>query len=92
MDEKEGKRRPVGALGAFVKEVVPGGPAAAAGFLPGDQIVAFSGGSGFRDPDEVARRIASLAPGTVVEVMVTRARTRRIQWLKATIGEQPAAP
>jgi S1-C subfamily serine protease len=90
--EKEAKQRQLGTLGAIVKEVVPGGPAAAAGFLPGDQIVTLSGRTAFEDRDEVVRTIASLAPGTAVEVMVTRAKTNRILWLKATVGERPAAP
>lgn len=87
--EREAGRRLVGALGALVTEVTPGGPAATAGFRPGDQIVALSGGSAFRDGGEIVRTIASLSPGTVVQVMVTRSKTKRIEWLTATIGERP---
>ncbi|MFN8092332.1 MAG: PDZ domain-containing protein [Vicinamibacteria bacterium] len=87
--EREAGRRLVGAVGALVTEVTPGGPAATAGFRPGDQIVALSGGSAFRDGGEIVRTIASLSPGTVVQVMVTRSKTKRIEWLTATIGERP---
>lgn len=91
VSEKEAGRRLVGRLGALVKEVTPGGPAAKAGFLAGDQIVALSGGSAFHDGDEIVRTIASLSPGTIVQVMVTRSKTKRIHWLTATIGERPGS-
>jgi S1-C subfamily serine protease len=90
--EQEGKKRLLGALGAIVTEIAAGGPAATAGFLPGDQIVAIAGRAAFEGPDDAFRAFASLAPGTVVDVMVTRSKGRRIHWVKATIGERPPDP
>ena len=87
--EEEGRRLMLGQAGALVTAVEPGSPAAVAGFLPGDQLAALSGRSGFQDATEAARTIASLAPGTVVSLLVNRPKPKRLHWLNATIGERP---
>ena len=79
----------LGQAGALVTAVEPGSPAAVAGFLPGDQLAALSGRSGFQDATEAARTIASLAPGTVVRLLANRPKPKRLHWLNATIGERP---
>lgn len=90
--EQEGKKRLLKARGAIVTEVMAGGPAAVAGILPGDQIVLIERLAVFEGPDDLVRTIASLAPGTVVNVMVTRSKGQRVHWVKATVGERPPTP
>jgi S1-C subfamily serine protease len=92
IDEQEARRLKLGRTGALVTAVDPGSPAAHAGFLPGDQLVTVSGRNAFADSADAVRTIAGLAPGTAVDLLVTRPKTKRLHWLKATVGERPATP
>ena len=60
-----------GATRVVVLGVVRGGPAAAAGIRPGDQILSF-GGAKVRDHLDLARRIQEHVPGDSVPVVLAR--------------------
>src|SRR5579862_4582332 len=62
--------------GAIVAEVVPGGPAAKAGFVQGDVIVALNGRS-VEDSRDLTRHIASLPAGASAHFTVMRAGQKR---------------
>jgi serine protease Do len=70
--------------GAWVKALVPGGPAERAGIAPDDVIVAFDGKS-ISDPNEL-RWMASIA-GVHKVAMVRVARGERVFELRVTLGE-----
>jgi len=70
--------------GAWVKSVLPGGPADKAGLAPDDVIVAFEGKS-ISDPNEL-RWLASIAGVSKVAV-VQVARGERVFDIKVTLGE-----
>jgi len=71
-------------VGVGVVDVVPGGPAAAAGIQPGDVIVAIDG-TKTPSADALGAVLAELKPGQVVTVTVERGG--RQQDLKVTLGE-----
>jgi serine protease Do len=70
--------------GAWVKEVVPGGPAERAGLAPDDVILAFDGKT-IADPNEL-RWLASIA-GVSKVVPLRVARGDRVFDLRVTLGE-----
>jgi len=70
--------------GAWVKSVIPGGPADRAGLSPDDVIVSFEG-KGISDPNEL-RWIASIA-GVSKVATVRVARGDRVFDLRVTLGE-----
>jgi serine protease Do len=72
--------------GAIVAEVVPGGPAAKAGFVQGDVIVALNGRS-VEDSRDLTRHIASLPAGASAHFTVMRAGQKRD--ITAAIGNRP---
>ena len=78
---KEGK-------GAMVAEIVPGGPAAKAGFEQGDIVTAING-QGVDDATDLTRRVASVPTGQVATFNVSR-QGKPLQ-IKATIGTRPDA-
>jgi serine protease Do len=59
------------AKGAIVASVSPGGPAAHAGFMPGDVVVALNG-KGIDDSRDLTRRIAALPAGASATFTVVR--------------------
>lgn len=72
--------------GALVAEVVPGGPAAKAGFEQGDIITAING-QAVDDSYDLTRRVASVPTGDVANFTVSR-QGKPLQ-LKATITVRP---
>jgi serine protease Do len=60
-----------GERGALVCDLAAGGPAAAAGVIAGDVLVAV-GASDVASPDDARRVLQSLAPGAVVELRLRR--------------------
>jgi serine protease Do len=72
--------------GAWVKTVIPGGPADRAGLAPDDVIVAFEGKS-IGNPNEL-RWLASIA-GVDKASLVRVARGPRVFDIKVTLGELP---
>lgn len=75
--------------GAWVKSLVPGGPADRAGLAPDDVILAFDGKS-ISDPNEL-RWLASIA-GVNKVVTLKIARLERVFELRVTLGELPLLP
>jgi serine protease Do len=75
--------------GAWVKLVVPGGPAERAGLAVDDVILSFDGKT-INDPNEL-RWLASIA-GVNKAVSLRVARGDRVFDLRLTLGELPAAP
>ena len=75
--------------GAWVKFVVPGGPAERAGIAPDDVIVAFDG-KPISDPNEL-RWLASIA-GVSKSASVRIARGERVFDLRVTLGELAEDP
>jgi serine protease Do len=69
--------------GAIVATVTPGGPAARAGFVPGDIVVALNG-KGVDDSRDLTRRIASLPAGAKASFTVIRSGSAKT--LTAQIG------
>ncbi|MBS0472378.1 MAG: DegQ family serine endoprotease [Proteobacteria bacterium] len=74
--------------GAIVAEVVPGGPAAKAGFQQGDVIVALNGNA-VDDSRDLTRHIASLPAGTTATFKVMR--NGQPMTISAKIGARPDA-
>jgi serine protease Do len=70
--------------GALVASVSRGGPAAKAGILPGDVIVAFNG-QPVKDNDQLPRLVTATKPGSTVPLKVIRAGQERT--LTLTVGE-----
>jgi S1-C subfamily serine protease len=73
-------------VGLIVVTVAPDGPAARAGVLLGDVLVAL-GGEPVRDLEDVQAQLGPGRIGTVVNAVVVRAGTRAE--LAITVGEQP---
>jgi S1-C subfamily serine protease len=71
-------------VGVGVVDVVPGGPAAAAGIQPGDLIVSVDGKK-TPSPEALGAVLAELKPGQTVTVTVQRGGAQ--QDLKVTLGE-----
>ncbi|HTP78016.1 MAG TPA: DegQ family serine endoprotease [Rhizomicrobium sp.] len=72
--------------GAIVAEVVPGGPAARAGFEQGDVITALNGRT-VEDSRDLTRHIAALPAGTKAAFSVTR--NGETKTITAQIGTRP---
>jgi Do/DeqQ family serine protease len=72
--------------GVLVADVMKDGPAAAAGFRPGDVIVEF-GGSPIKDVPDLQKRVAAIEPGRAAPVTVMR--EKKTVTLSVKIGEQP---
>jgi serine protease Do len=62
-------------IGALVESVLPGGPAARAGLVKGDLIVAFER-ERVEYPEQLARWVASSQPGTTIELVWVRDELR----------------
>ncbi|WP_406696436.1 trypsin-like peptidase domain-containing protein [Singulisphaera sp. Ch08] len=77
------------AKGAFVKSVLPGGPADKAGLLSGDVIVKLNG-KDVSDPDSLKRLTADLAVGVRIPIGVYR--DGKLKVVEVTIAEFPGAP
>ena len=69
--------------GAIVANVVPGGPAASAGFRQGDMIVAING-AGVDDSRDLTRRVAALQAGSNATFTIVRDGSK--QDLHAKVG------
>jgi serine protease Do len=74
------------AKGALVNDVTIPGPAAEAGLKNGDTILSVNG-TKINDSRDLARQIATFAPGTKVDVKVLRAQ--REQTIGVTLGSMP---
>ncbi len=72
--------------GAIVAEVVPGGPAASAGFQQGDVITALDGRT-VEDSRDLTRHIASLPAGATATFAVVRNGSQKT--ITAKIGSRP---
>jgi S1-C subfamily serine protease len=57
--------------GVYVREVLPGSPAAAAGILPGDLVIALNDGL-VRNIDDVHRGLTPVSPGETLTLRVVR--------------------
>jgi S1-C subfamily serine protease len=75
------------AQGAFVRNLVPGGPADDAGILPTDVIVAI-GGTPIRSGDDVTDAVDAHRPGETVPVEVLRDGKR--ERLRVALEQRPA--
>ena len=73
--------------GVLVADVMKGGPAEAAGLRPGDVVVELNR-TRVREVPDLQRRVAGVAPGERVRVVIVRDGAR--QPLTVTIGEMPA--
>jgi serine protease Do len=69
--------------GAIVASIVPGSPAAKAGFRPGDLVLALNGKS-IEDSRDLTRRVATLLAGS--KASFTLVRDGKDQTITATIG------
>jgi len=69
--------------GAIIASVVGGGPAAKAGFVPGDVVLAINGKS-VEDSRDLTRRVAALPAGIKAAFTVVRGGTQKT--ITATIG------
>ncbi len=74
--------------GVLIADVMKGGPADVAGLKPGDVVVEL-GGTKIREVPDLQRRVAALAPGERVRVVVVRDGARQTP-MTALIGEMPA--
>jgi serine protease Do len=70
--------------GALLRQITPGGPAAKAGFEPGDVIVEFNGRP-VKDSDALVDMVIATKPGTSVPVTVYRDKQRKT--LNVTVDE-----
>ena len=75
--------------GALVGDVTAGGPASKAGIKKGDVVVDVNG-KPVDDPDQLKLQIASIAPGTEVDLKIKRDGGERN--IVATLGELPGEP
>ncbi|MGH9749790.1 MAG: S1C family serine protease [Candidatus Polarisedimenticolia bacterium] len=82
-------RAAVPTRGAVVRRILPGSPAATAGFLPGDRILAIAGRA-VADHFEALHEVLDLEPGDRVEVVVERAGARLT--ILAETGHRPYDP
>jgi Do/DeqQ family serine protease len=73
--------------GVLVADVMKGGPAEAAGLRPGDVIVRF-GGTKIHEVPDLQRRVANVAPGQSVPLVVVRDRASTT--VRVKVGEMPA--
>jgi Do/DeqQ family serine protease len=73
--------------GVLVADVMKGGPADGAGVRPGDVVVEF-GGRRIREVPDLQRRVANVAPGQTVKLVVVR--DNKPVPLTVTIGEMPS--
>jgi Do/DeqQ family serine protease len=73
--------------GVLVANVMPGGPAEAAGVRIGDVIVEF-GDAPIREAPDLQRRVASVTPGQPTEMKVIREGQQTT--LRVTVGEMPS--
>jgi Do/DeqQ family serine protease len=72
--------------GVLISDVMPDGPAEAAGVKPGDIIVEFAGAP-IKEVTDLQRRVASVEPGRPTPLTVLRDKKRTPLTVK--IGEQP---
>jgi serine protease Do len=79
-----GLKKPEGAL---IAEAKAGSPATKAGIESGDVITAVSG-EGVKSSNELARRIAEMAPGTKVDLQILRKGSSRA--VVVTLGTMPS--
>ncbi len=79
---------PFGQGGAMIGEVVEGGPAAEAGLMAGDLIVAVDGQE-LSDDVDFAELIGSYAPGDVVTLTVTNIESNETLEVPVTLGAHP---
>lgn len=75
-------------IGAYITEVDPSSPAAAAGLVPGDIVIKINGRP-FKTPHELLQAIFAMAPGN--QTRLTIVRNRQVAEVEATIGERPDA-
>jgi serine protease Do len=75
--------------GALVVETQPDGPAAKAGIVPGDVLVAVDA-QPIADGADLAAKIGSMAPGTAVKIEILRNGNEHA--VSVTLGELPATP
>jgi S1-C subfamily serine protease len=75
------------AAGLMVMSLAAGGPAEAAGLLPGDIILAMDGAA-MEQPRAAAAALAALPPGQTVSLQLLRGGVMQI--VTAVIGERPA--
>ncbi|CAN7191384.1 Do family serine endopeptidase [Rhizobacter sp. LjRoot28] len=73
--------------GAFVSQVIAGGPADKAGLQPGDIVLALNG-KPVDGPVELRRALGAIKPGTPVVLQVNR-RGKAME-IKATLAEMPS--
>lgn len=76
-----------GGRGAVVSDVFKGSPAAAAGLLPGDRVIAVNGAP-VVNFQQLLRKISFLAPGSRTSMVVERKGER--QELVVTLSDRPA--
>jgi serine protease Do len=72
--------------GALISEVSPGSPAAKAGLKAGDVVLEVDGDT-VRNPGDVARAVAQVAPGRTAKVTVWRDKAQRA--VDVVLGETP---
>jgi serine protease Do len=73
--------------GVLVANVMPSGPAEAAGMKIGDVIVDF-GGAPIKESPDLQRRVAAITPGQQIEIKVVR--EGKPLPLRVTVGEMPS--
>lgn len=76
-----------GSEGVMVRDVIPGGPAAKAGLVQGDIIVAWNS-SRVKNTDDLLGRIQQAGPGKKVELSVWR--NQNMKKITVTLGERPS--
>jgi serine protease Do len=78
-----------GIEGALVAEAQPNGPAAKAGIVPGDVVIAVNA-QPIPNGADLAAKIGSMAPGTAVAIGILRDANERT--VSVTLGELPVTP
>jgi putative serine protease PepD len=79
----------LGTAGAYIGEIIKGGPAAKAGIKPGDVVVSIAGKPTPTGPD-LSAALAGLKPGKTVTIVVRHPDGRR-ETVKVTLGEYPGS-